>query len=234
MAPRHSPEEFTETLLREVTILQARFPDLADAVGRACGLLQDGRLFVEEDGRSAMVLGSDGHTWYAVNGACQCPSSTHRNELCKHRLALRLYQRVTDALYAEEEAYELAHNDYEEHAPQTTAIPPAYVTAIQGRPYVKFEGLLAMAHQQGLLALETTMVQATLDVAICQCVARFADGRVFCDIGDASPDNVAQHLRPHFIRMAATRASARALRRALNIAVCSLEELGQPEVRHGA
>jgi hypothetical protein len=105
-------------------------------------------------------------------------------------------------------------------------IPAEHMTTIQGRPFVKFEGLLAQAHAHGLTALETTVVSVSLDMAVCQCVARFADGRVFCDIGDASPDNVAKHLRPHFIRMAATRASARALRRALNISACSVEELG--------
>ena len=80
------------------------------------------------------------------------------------------------------------------------------------------------------MTLETTVVSVSLDMAVCQCAARFADGRMFCDIGDASPDNVAKHLRPHLVRMAATRASARALRRALNIAACSVEELGESEV----
>ena len=65
------------------------------------------------------------------------------------------------------------------------------------------------------------------DMAVCQCGARFADGRIFTDIGDASPDNGAKPLKPHDGRMSATRASARALRRALNIAACSVEELGQ-------
>ena len=100
------------------------------------------------------------------------------------------------------------------------------MTTIQDWPFVTFEGLLAQAHAHGLTALETTVVSVSLDMAVCQCVARFADGRVFCDIGDASPDNVAKHLRSHCIRMAATRASARALRRALNISACSVEELG--------
>ena len=80
------------------------------------------------------------------------------------------------------------------------------------------------------MTLETTVVSVSLDMAVCQCVARFADGHTFYDIGDASPDNVAKHLRPHFVRMAATRSSARALRRALNIAVCSVEELEESAV----
>ena len=97
---------------------------------------------------------------------------------------------------------------------------------MQSVTFIRFEGLLSIAHTQGLVSLETTMVQCTPDLAVCQATAVFQDGRRFSDIGDATPDNVARHLRPHFIRMAATRASARALRRALNISACSVEELG--------
>ena len=80
------------------------------------------------------------------------------------------------------------------------------------------------------MTLETTVVSVSLDMAVCQCVAHCADGRTFGDIGDASPDKVAKHLRPHCESMAATRASARALRRALHIAACSVAELGESEV----
>jgi len=36
-------------------------------------------------------------------------------------------------------------------------------------------------------------------------------------------------LRPHFVRMAATRAAARAVRRALHVSACSVEELAGDE-----
>ena len=112
-------------------------------------------------------------------------------------------------------------------------IPADGLTMIQGKPFVRFEALLQMAHAQGLLRLETTMVQCSEVLAVCQATATFKDGRVFTDIGDATERNVPKHLAPHFIRLAATRASARALRRALNLSVCSLEELDGSEVTHG-
>lgn len=60
---------------------------------------------------------------------------------------------------------------------------------------------------------------------------------VFTRIGDASKDNVNPKIAPHIIRMAETRAVARALRLACNNGMCSVEELGgdtEPDpVQHG-
>jgi hypothetical protein len=212
-------------------ILQAQHPTLADGLSRACAILAEGRLFVEESGREAMVLASDGETYYHVNGHCTCPASTYRNEPCKHRLSLRLYQRVADTLLEEDERW-IPDDDNPAFQPPVAAptIPTDAILQIQGRPFVKFEGLLQLAHERGLVELSTTVVQCNLDQAVCQATARFQDGRVFTDIGDASPENVAKHLRPHFVRMSATRASARALRRALNISAAAVEELGAEEV----
>jgi hypothetical protein len=49
---------------------------------------------------------------------------------------------------------------------------------------------------------------------------------VFAGIGDAAPSNVNRMIVPHLIRMAETRAKARALRDAVNIGVTAVEELG--------
>jgi hypothetical protein len=205
-------------------------PTLADALRRAHAILAEGRLFVEESGRDGMVLASDGTSYYHVNGHCRCKASEYRHEPCKHRLALRLYQRVSDALLAEEERWipDDAHPAFQPPAP-ALMIPADALLLIQGKPFVKFEGLLALAYQRGLVSLETTLVEASPALAICEATARFQDGHYATDIGDATPDNVAKHLRPHFVRMAATRASARALRRALNISAAAVEELSGEE-----
>ena len=41
----------------------------------------------------------------------------------------------------------------DEHAP----VPPEHLLLIQGTPFVRFAGLLQLAHARGLVALETTV-----------------------------------------------------------------------------
>src|SRR5207247_2080837 len=48
---------------------------------------------------------------------------------------------------------------------------------------------------------------------------------LFEAVGDACPENVDEFLAPHLIRVAETRAKARALRDAVNVGVASFEEL---------
>lgn len=104
-----------------------------------------------------------------------------------------------------------------------------FIVERSGRTFVLYAGLLEEAHEQGLKAIRTKLLQAPAEengwVAIVQAEVETERG-VFTGIGDASPDNVSRMLAPHYIRMAETRAKARALRDAVNIAVTALEELG--------
>jgi hypothetical protein len=100
----------------------------------------------------------------------------------------------------------------------------------QGRSFVLYAGLLNEAHQQGLKAIRTHLLQIpSLDngnTAICFAEVETERG-TFTGIGDASPDNVARVMSPHIIRMAETRAKARAMRDSINVGVVAVEELGE-------
>jgi hypothetical protein len=93
---------------------------------------------------------------------------------------------------------------------------------------VTYAGLLSLAHDQGLKKIETALVQlpeeANGHTAVFLAIVETESG-IYKGHGDASPDNVASRIVPHIIRMAETRAKARALRDAVNIGVVSIEEL---------
>ncbi len=99
----------------------------------------------------------------------------------------------------------------------------------QGKQYVLFAGLLDEAHSLGLKGIDTDLIQIPDDsngnVAIVKATAEMDDERRFSGIGDASPDNVGRNIAPHLIRMAETRAKARALRDAVNVGATAMEEL---------
>jgi hypothetical protein len=104
-----------------------------------------------------------------------------------------------------------------------------YMIERQGKRFVLYAGLLEEAHSRGLRSIETELLQVpgpgNGEVAIVKAVVRTEDGK-FTGIGDASPENVNRTIVPHVIRMAETRAKARALRDAINVGVTAFEELG--------
>lgn len=205
----------------EVAILQAKHPVLVNVLSRAQALLVDGHVWVEDDGQTATVRSSDGARFYHVNGHCACPASQYRDEPCKHRLALRLYQRVTTMLLEDDERWTITE-------PTGSAQPDIaahFIVELHGKQFVTYAGLLALAHQRGLLSLSASFISVTSELAIAQATATFRDGRTFTEAADATPGNVGAKVKLHFARMALTRAKARCLRDALNISMCSLEEL---------
>jgi len=92
---------------------------------------------------------------------------------------------------------------------------------------VIYPGLLSMAHDEGLKSIRTSLLQIPtpeIRTAIAKAIVETGKG-VFEGIGDAAPESVTSYVIPHLIRVAETRAKARALRDAVNVGVISFEEL---------
>ena len=111
---------------------------------------------------------------------------------------------------------------------------------MNGKDYVTHAGLLAEAHNQGLIKLTTELVNIEktdfkTGPVIVKATALMHDcfpkdtneirDRQFTAYGDASVENVNSNIAKHLIRMAETRAVNRCLRFATNIGMCSIEEL---------
>lgn len=113
-------------------------------------------------------------------------------------------------------------------------LDPKYIITLQGREFVRYEGLLSLAHERGLIGIRTQLIQAPSEenknTAICYAEVTFRNPEtgvesVFTGIGDASPANVSRNIVPHAIRMAETRSKARALRDGTNVGMTAVEEL---------
>src|SRR5260221_8684056 len=90
-----------------------------------------------------------------------------------------------------------------------------FIVERQGRSFVLYAGLLDLAHSQGLRAIRTRLVQVPADdnalTAIVSAEVE-TDRGTFSGIGDANPANVSRAMLSCTIRLAETRAKARALR----------------------
>jgi len=133
-----------------------------------------------------------------------------------------------------------ADGSAERAAPGGPAFRREFIVQREGRSFSLYAGLLDYAHQLGLTGISTNLVQVPSElngmVAIAHATVTLQDERgerVFQGLGDANPTNVTRMMAPHLIRMAETRAKARALRDAVNIGTAALEELGGEGTEEG-
>jgi hypothetical protein len=109
------------------------------------------------------------------------------------------------------------------------SIDPKHIITLSGRDYPLYSGILAEAHERGLQAIETELIQIPSGendfTAIVKATVRMKDGSVFQDYGDSNPKNTNSRVALALIRMASTRSKGRALRDAINCGQTMLEEL---------
>ncbi|WMM24078.1 hypothetical protein RBU61_14255 [Tissierella sp. MB52-C2] len=111
-------------------------------------------------------------------------------------------------------------------------IDERFIVNLKGKQFVTYEGLLDLAHQKGLISMEVELLQIPTNenemIAIVKATAK-TEKETFIDIGDAGPNSTNSMIRPHIIRMASTRAKARALRDLTNVGMTAFEELGEED-----
>jgi hypothetical protein len=231
----------------------AALPDSAGRIAKAVTLVLAGDVDMLGDGTARVASQSNGETIYhIVNGHCDCKDYPKAPQgFCKHRLAHALAKRAYPLAKSRLDAVDHAPSNGHVLPPtveapldparvtvpvpetvsvtRTAPVPAEYVVEIQGKPFVKFAGLLKMAHEHGLVSLTATWSYNDGELSLAQAVATFADGRTFTECGDATPANTNRKVAVHFRRVALTRAKARALRDALGVDLVAVEELRESE-----
>ncbi len=103
-----------------------------------------------------------------------------------------------------------------------------FVKRLQGKDYILYGGLMELVRKDGLKRMDTEALQlpcaANGHYAAVKAIVETSRG-IFTGLGDATPENVNRHIAPHLLRMAETRAKARALREAVGIDMVAFEEL---------
>lgn len=115
-----------------------------------------------------------------------------------------------------------------------------WVIQRDGKDFILYAGLLDLLHQEskGDFTITTKLEQAPSpangETAIVSAIASIGQNdRTASGLGDANAGNVNRMMAAHTIRMAETRAKARALRDLLNVGLVAAEELG-PGASSGA
>jgi len=195
--------------------------ELAKRNGKANQL----KVFQVDDGQY-YVESSEGKICYKVTGSngtksCSCGDFTKNKSktpqfACKHILAVvNSNGNLSKVTFLEKEKPKLNER---------------FITNIKGKDFVIYAGLLDLAHQKGIKKLFVEALQYPAKEngfeAICKTTIESIYGEMYVEWGDANPKNVNQKVAAHILRMAATRAKARALRDFTNIGITCLEELG--------
>ena len=219
-SPRQVWREAVQTIAERA---KQTLPECHGRVDKAVALVLNGDVELLPDGHARVASASNGQTVYRqVNGSCACKDYEHApSHWCKHRIAAGIAKRA--GLPPVVEVPEPEHHE-EVQAETVHGIPREHIVTIQGKPFVKVAGLLALAHQRGLQSLRTTFTYNDAELALAESTAVFPFG-TYTDVGDACEKNVNPKVKGSFRRVAATRATARALRNALNVGMVAVEEL---------
>src|SRR6266478_2732659 len=206
---------------------KATLPECNGRVDSAVKIVLAGDVELLPDGKAKVASQSNGTTLYhIVNGECSCKDYAKApSNWRKHRIAAGLAKRAY-ALAKQRLEVQAEETRPEPVSPEPTSpleasdtttaqIPQQFLTTIHEKVFVQYAGLLAIAHERGLINLSAHFITVSSDLALAEATAEFSDGKVFKECADSTPSNVNPKVKQHFPRMALTRAKARCLRDAL-------------------
>src|SRR5262245_16291013 len=165
-------QAWRETVAAIADKATATLPECASRIERAVALVLAGDVALVQDGTARVGSQSNGRTHYVVcNGVCGCRDYTDQKaprQLCKHRLAAAIARRAQElvratlhdqaapeAAPAAEPAAADTSTPAEPVADTTPSVPALlkpYLVSLHGRQFVRYAGLLVLAHSKGLVS----------------------------------------------------------------------------------
>jgi hypothetical protein len=102
-----------------------------------------------------------------------------------------------------------------------------HIVRLNRKPFILYSGLLTLAHELGLSAIEEEILECDWENGrfVVRATVTTKTGS-YIGHGDATKYNCGKMILPHALRMASTRAKARALRDAVGLGITAFEELG--------
>src|SRR2546426_11596482 len=126
-------------------------PECNGRVDKAVAIVLNDDVELLADGKAKVASQSNGTTEYVVcNGTCECKDFPRApSGWCKHRIAAGIQKRVEALLQSTVLDASDEHLDIPSLAPVGTphGIDPRHIVLIQNKPFVKFSGLLELAHK---------------------------------------------------------------------------------------
>jgi hypothetical protein len=235
-----APRTLFRTKLAEIAEqARATLPEANGRIDSAVKLVLSGDVELFPNGEATVASRSNPQKRYQVNGSCDCQDFPYApSGWCAHKIArgmaIRLQRALQDEAAPDATAADVSQvpepvsepTDMAEELPELSETLRRGLVYIKGKPFIRFSALLAEAHARGLQKLEVTFISVTTELALAQATATFkSSGLSVTDVADATPGNVGAQVKAHYPRIAATRAAARALRNALNVGICSLDEI---------
>ena len=225
---------FREAVATVAENARAALPESNGRVDKAVALVLAGDVTLHADGSATVGSQTSTKTYTVTHGACDCTDyAKSPQQQCKHRISYGIHKRATALAKAQVEALDQptwpeqakAQPELTPAPPSTPTIPAWALVDIQGQAFVKYSGLLHMAHEKGLVSLSAHFISVTETLALAEATAEFTSGQTFSECADAGPASVNPKVAKHFARISLTRAKARCLRDALNLAhLVALEE----------
>ena len=157
-------------------------PECHDRIERAVQLLLAGEVQALLDGTVQVRDPEQAGVVYHVQDTCPCAESAQAPRgWCVHRLAGAIAKRASALMQTRLETPGVAVQPEPPVPPEAedsvvlerATIPPQYIQHIHGKPFVRYAGLLAMAHAHGLEQLEATFISVTEALAVAQATAIF-------------------------------------------------------------